>query len=184
MVGGKSIGRIFVILLKRRPIVKTLILYFFYRASLRWLTGLALLTVALASGGPTLASDGDMTRGDFHTYAAGIPAGYEIGGHAHMTRTADNKTIVSTHATGLAAFTTYGVHVHNQACSSSNGGGHYQNIPGGGVDPYNEIWPGFTTNAAGIGSGFAVHAFYARPEAQSVVIHDVDGARIACADLK
>jgi hypothetical protein len=100
-----------------------------------------------------------------------------------MTRTADGKTIVATHATGLAANTTYGVHVHNKACSDSNGGGHYQNVVGGAVDPYNEIWPAFTTNAAGIGNGWAMHAFYARPEAQSVVIHDTDGKRIACADL-
>jgi hypothetical protein len=29
-----------------------------------------------------------------------------------------------------------------------------------------------------------VHAFYARPEAQSVVIHDTDRKRITCADLE
>ncbi|MCC6190425.1 MAG: hypothetical protein IT318_15450 [Anaerolineales bacterium] len=51
------------------------------------------------------------------------------------------------------------------------------------MDPVNEIWPGFTTSEAGIGNGNAVKAFWARPEAQAVVIHDVDGARIACADL-
>jgi hypothetical protein len=74
--------------------------------------------------------------------------------------------------------------VHNKACSDSNGGGHYQNVVGGAVDSSNEIWPAFTTNAAGIGNGWATHAFYARPVAQSVVIHDTDGKRIACADLE
>ena len=145
---------------------------------------LIVLVLFLALALPGLASGGEVTRGNFLTFADGVGRGYDIAGHAQMTRTADNQTIVSTHATGLAANTTYGVHVHNRACNASNGGGHYQNIPGGSVDPYNEIWPVFTTGPAGIGDGKAVHAFYARPEAQSVVIHDVDGKRIACADLE
>lgn len=142
------------------------------------------LVLVLASSLPGLASGGHVTRGDFHTYAAGVDLGYEIAGHAHMTRTADTKTIVSTHATGLAANTAYGVHVHNMACNDSNGGGHYQDVVGGAVDAVNEIWPLFTTNAAGIGNRYAANDFRARPEAQSVVIHAPGGARIACADLE
>jgi hypothetical protein len=145
---------------------------------------LIVIVLALAVALPGLASGGEVTGGAFHTYADGVGRGYDIAGHAHMTRTADDTTLVSTHAIGLAPNTTYGVHVHNQACNNGNGGGHYQNIPGGDVDPYNEIWPAFTTNPAGIGNGMAVHAFNARPEAQSVVIHDTDGKRIACADLE
>jgi hypothetical protein len=87
------------------------------------------------------------------------------------------------HAAGLAPNTAYPVHVHNSPCGVNNAGGHYQHVLGGVVDRYNEIWPGFTTNRAGLGNGNAEHAFRARPEAQSVVIHDTDGARIACADL-
>jgi hypothetical protein len=144
---------------------------------------LVLLGVILSAAGPGQAAVGEVTRGEFQTFADGIGRGYDIAGQAVMTRTADGKTIVVTHATGLAANTTYGVHVHNKVCSDSNGGGHYQNVVGGAADPYNEIWPVFTTNAAGVGNGWASHAFYARPEAQSVVIHDTDGKRIACADL-
>lgn len=140
---------------------------------------LSLLVLAL----PGLASGGEVTSGAFNTYAAGLGRGFDIGGSAHMTRTADGKTLVSVHATGLMANTAYGVHVHNKACNDANGGGHYQNVVGGAVDPYNEIWPLFTTNPSGIGNGNAVHAFTARPEAQAVVIHDTDGGRIACADL-
>jgi hypothetical protein len=73
--------------------------------------------------------------------------------------------------------------VHNAPCAVGNGGGHYQHVVGGPVDVANEIWPGFTTNASGHGNGHAANDFWARPEAQSVVIHDTDGARIACADL-
>ena len=46
-----------------------------------------------------------------------------------MTRTADGKTLVSVHATGLMADIAYGVHVHNKACNDANGGGHYQKPP-------------------------------------------------------
>lgn len=149
----------------------------------RFLAISLMVLIILAVALPALASGGEVTSGDFNTYAAGIGRGFEIDGRAHMTRTADGRTLVSVHATGLVANTAYGVHVHNKACNDANGGGHYQHVVGGPVDPYNEIWPLFTTNPAGIGNGKAVHAFTARPEAQAVVIHDTDGARIACADL-
>lgn len=140
--------------------------------------------LAVAVGLPGLASSGEVTRGSFNTYASGPELGYGISGHAHMTRTADGKTIVSVHAVGLLPNTAYGVHVHNKACGDNNGGGHYQNVVDGAVDAINEIWPLFTTNAAGIGNGYASNNFRARPEAQAVVIHAPGGARIACADLE
>lgn len=145
---------------------------------------LVLVIVILVPGMSASASGAQVTSGAFHTYAAGLDRGYDIGGMAHMTRTADGKTLVSVSVSGLAGITTYGVHVHNKACSDSNGGSHYQHDPNGGVNPENEIWPAFTTNPAGIGNGFAVHAHTARAEAQSVVVHDPDGGRIACADLE
>jgi Cu/Zn superoxide dismutase len=150
----------------------------------RPVVALVILVLVLAFALPGLASEGEVTRGAFQTYASGPALGYDISGHARMTRTADGKTLVSTHAAGLLPNTSYGVHVHNQACSNGNGGGHYQEAVGGPVDPYNEIWPLFTTDEQGVGNGKAVHAFYARPEAQAVVIHAPGGARIACADLK
>jgi hypothetical protein len=142
-----------------------------------------LLTVLIVPGMLASASGAQVTSGTFQTYAGGIPLGYEISGQAFMTRTADGKTLVSTHVEGLAGSTTYGVHVHNKACGNSNGGSHYQHDPNGGVNPVNEIWPAFTSTPAGIGNGFAVHAHTARAEAQSVVVHAPDGTRIACADL-
>jgi Cu/Zn superoxide dismutase len=150
----------------------------------RTLVYMIVVVLVLVAALPALASSGEVTSGEFHTFATGVGRGYDIAGHAHMTRTASGKTIVKVHATGLAANTVFGVHVHNKACNEANGGGHYQDVVGGEVDQYNEIWPLFTTNAAGIGNGMAKNDFYARPEAQSVVIHDTDGARIACADLE
>lgn len=142
------------------------------------------LVVTLIGITAVAASGGQVTSGEFQTYAAGLDRGYGISGRAQMVRTADGRTLVHVQAWGLAADTTYPVHVHNAPCAVNDGGGHYQDVPGGPVDNINEIWPGFTTNAAGHGNGDAANDFTARPEAQAVVIHDTDGARIACADLQ
>lgn len=141
-----------------------------------------LLALAFGLPAPAAANGGQVTRGTFHTFSAGLTRGYAISGHAVMVRTGSEMTLVSVHVAGLAPDTTYPVHVHNAPCSTG-GGGHYQQVIGGPVDAVNEIWPAFTTNAAGMGSGQAMNAFWARPEAQSIVIHDTDGARIACANL-
>lgn len=146
------------------------------------LCGLIALGVTLAVARPA-GAEGEVTQGDFQTFAAGGGRGFAISGHATLIRTGSDQTLVSVMATGLAPNRTYGVHVHNLPCGVANGGGHYQDVVGGAVDAVNEIWPLITTNAAGVGNGFAMNAFRARPEAQAVVIHDTDGARIACADL-
>ena len=145
------------------------------------------ILVALAVSVAAAAAAGtQVTRGDFHTYASGPALNYDISGRAQMERLPSGKTIVQVQVKGLKPDVAYPAHVHNKACNDNNGGGHYQHIVAGPVDAVNEIWPGFTTNAAGIGSGKATNGFIARAEAQSVVIHDptAGGARIACADLQ
>lgn len=145
--------------------------------------GLVGLAVAFSGITALAASGAQVTQGDFQTFATGLDRGYDISGRAQMVRTADGRTLTSIQARGLAPGTTYPAHVHNAPCEVNNGGGHYQNTTGGPADNINEIWPGFTTNASGQGNGHATNNFTARPEAQSVVIHDMDGARIACANL-
>jgi hypothetical protein len=139
----------------------------------------AVLTVAMvhsaAAGGATV------TRGDVNAFAAG--AGMELAGRAQMVRTADGRTIVTVHVTGLSPDTTYGAHVHQQACAIGDADGHYRFDPAGPAAPPNEIWPGFTTNAAGVGNGKATVHDTAGSAAVSVVIHAPGGAKIACADL-
>lgn len=125
-----------------------------------------------------------VTTGSFHTFATGLERGYDIGGEAVMVRSAHGRTHTSVKVWGLAADSSYPTHVHNAPCNVNNGGGHYQNIVGGPVDSVNEIWPRVYTDGSGFGTGQARNEFIARPEAQSVVIHDLDGARIACADLQ
>lgn len=142
------------------------------------------LMLMLAKAGSAAAGAGQVASGDLKTYAAGLERGYQISGKAILLRTADGRTLAKVQAWGLASQTTYPVHVHNAPCAVNNGGGHYQHEVGGAVDSINEIWPGITSNVAGHGVGHAANDFTARPEAQAVVIHDTDGARIACADLE
>jgi hypothetical protein len=142
------------------------------------------LAVALVGATAVVAAGAQVTNGDFHTYAAGLDRGFGISGRAQMVRSANGRTLVHVQAWGMAADTTYPIHVHNAPCAVNDGGGHYQDVVGGPADNVNEIWPGFTTNANGHGNGDAANDFTARPEAQAVVIHDTDGARIACADLQ
>ena len=139
-------------------------------------SSLVLAFAPVALGGASV-----VTRGDFQAFAAG--AGLAITGRAQMVRTADGKTTVTVHVDGLSADTTYGSHVHQLPCDTSDADGHYKNDPAGPAAPPNEIWPGFTTNEAGVGNGNATVGWIAGLTAVSVVVHAPGGAKIACADL-
>lgn len=138
----------------------------------------SVLVVAFA---PSALGAAQVTRGDFHAFATGV--GLPITGRAQMVRTADGRTTVSVVVEGLAANTTYPAHVHQLPCGTSDADGHYKNDPAGAAAPPNEIWPGFTTNSAGIGAGNATVDWTAGGAAVSVVVHSPTGAKIACADL-
>jgi hypothetical protein len=146
------------------------------------LLSLAVILIGVIS---VTASEAQVTRGAISTYAAGPGRGL-ISPASRMVRTADGRTVVKVEAWGLKPDATYPVHVHNAPCTVNNGGGHYQDVVGGPVDKFNEIWPGFTTDASGHGNGRAANDFTARPEAQAIVIHDSDGsgARMPHADLQ
>jgi hypothetical protein len=146
--------------------------------------GLAAVLATLVVAAP-VAADGNaqVTKGAFHNLAGGVTAGLTVAGDAVMVRTPGGRTLVVVIAWGLTPKTTYGAHVHKQACSKGDADGHYQFTPGGPADAVNEIWPGFTTNERGIGIGFAQNAALAGPEAVSVVIHAPGGTKLACADL-
>lgn len=125
-----------------------------------------------------------VTRGNFVMFAAGLEKDFAISGQAMMVRSAAGHTTVTVRVKGLRPNTRYDVHVHNQACNNETSGGHYQHEIGGAVDNTNEIWPLLTTNAAGNGFSKSVNDFVARSDARSVVIHDADSSRLACADLR
>ena len=141
----------------------------------------SIAAAGLAIGSPALADGATVTRGEVRPFAAG--SALDLSGHAQMIRTSDGTTIVTLHIEGLTPLTAYGAHVHQAACGSGDADGHYRFDPTGPAAPPNEIWPAFTTNAAGIGNGFAVAEATAGPNAVSVVVHSPGGAKIACADL-
>jgi hypothetical protein len=146
------------------------------------LSTLVAMILALLLAPSVLALGATVTRGDIHAFATGT--GLPITGRAQMIRTPDGKTIVSVHVEGLSPNTTYGSHVHQLPCGTSDADGHYRNDPAGAAAPPNEIWPGFTTNDAGVGNGDATVGWTAGATAVSVVVHAPGGAKIACADLE
>ena len=141
--------------------------------------GALVVTAPVAAQG----ANAEVTKGAFHEFAAGLTQGMDISGDAVMVRT-PARTLVVVIVSGLAPNTTYGSHVHQQACANGDADGHYKFDPAGPADSVNEIWPSFTTNPSGVGIGFAQNAGIAGPSAVSVVIHAPGGAKIACADLK
>jgi hypothetical protein len=149
---------------------------------------LASLSMAILAGSPARAA-AQVTRGEIHVFAAGITdpalaAEYgDITGHAQMVRTADGKTIVTVHVTGLLGNVAYGSHVHKAACSDGDADGHYRFDPNGPANDQNEIWPSFTTNEDGVGNGRAMTDRTAGSTAVSVVVHAPGGTKIGCADL-
>lgn len=148
----------------------------------RLAAGALVAGLSLAFAPAALADGSTVTRGDFAAFATGV--GLPITGRAQMVRTADGKTIVTVHLEGLNANTTYGSHVHKQACSDGEADGHYRFDPAGAATPPNEIWPGpFTTNDDGVGNANTIALGTAGSTAVSVVVHAPGGAKIACADL-
>lgn len=141
----------------------------------------SLVVIVLALASTALADGAAVTRGEIRAFAAG--SGLALDGHAQMIRTSDGKTIVTVHVEGLAPDTAYGAHVHQAACGAGDADGHFKFDPAGPAAPPNEIWPAFTTNASGIGNGFAIAQETAGANAVSVVVHAPGGAKIACADL-
>jgi hypothetical protein len=160
---------------------------------------LASAAVAAAAVGAAPAVAGPAKdRGTFQTLPDGAAMGLVIEGFATITRS-DAGTHVKAVVRGLQPATTYAAHLHNAPCSAANpGGAHYKNDPAGPSVPPNELWlsstddptAGIQANPGGVAHGRGSADWVARPEAQSVVIHDIPpggttagGPKIACADL-
>ncbi len=146
-------------------------------------------TSSSSNGGtpPPLAPSGNryfITVGELKTTDAGRAAGMAIAGRMMMVRdsfTGSTESFV--HAIGLPASLPATIHVHDSPCNVAAGGGHYKlDYSIAAAEAANEIWPGISaTDVNGIGSGYArTNKHYARPEAQSMVIHDPTNARMAC----
>jgi hypothetical protein len=127
-----------------------------------------------------------LTRGN-GVLLPGASAFPNLSAEATMQRIVGAGTAVDLSVSGLGANQMYPVHVHDQACSSSNGGGHYK-IDYNVMEAVetNELWVPITTNATGGARLQVTWTHIARAEAQSVVIHnnDMDGTRLVCIDLE
>ena len=139
----------------------------------------------LSAAHPVLAgpdASEDTVAGHLSTFAAGVERGLDISGPVRLQR-GEDWTQVKVNAHGLAPDTSYNAHLHHAACDDANGGGHYMDDPAGGTTPPNELWLAIGTNPAGSGKDSSSAPWAVRDGSRSVVIHDTDGARIACADL-
>jgi hypothetical protein len=161
----------------------------------RSLIAVGALAAVLVPGAP---ADATTRVGRFATLPAGVSMGLEIDGVAILRRGSDT-TSARVVLRGLEPGLVYAAHVHNQPCSLGAGGTHYKDVTTGPGAPPNELWlsssddpsAGITVNRAGVGRGSGFVEWVARPEAQSVVIHQVvtatgtsGGPKLACADLE
>jgi len=125
------------------------------------------------------------TAGSFSAFADGLTAYPGLTGHAGLTR-ARGLARAWLDVTGLRPGAPHLVHVHEQACSASNGGPHFRfdtSLPFGEA---NEIWLPFAADAEGrSGRVEATRPMRAGAAAVSMVIHDPDNPakRIGCVDL-
>lgn len=130
---------------------------------------------------------GSTAAGPVAPFAAAGPADQAIGGTATATVTPSGSEVTLT-LTGLDPAAEYASHVHAQPCAVLDGAGHYELDPLEDLGlPENEVW---LTPVPGPGGDATVtvevpgHPL--RSDAQSVVVHRVDGVdapKVACADL-
>lgn len=160
----------------------------------RSLAVIGVLATVIVPGSP---ADAATSVGRFETLPAGTAIGLEIDGVALVHRSA-HRTTGRVVLLGLEAGLVYAAHVHNQPCGLGAGGTHYKHDPAGVGAPPNELWfsssgdptAGVTARRGGVARGSGAADWVARPEAQSVVIHQVvpatgtsGGPKLACADL-
>jgi hypothetical protein len=164
------------------------------RRVVRCLIAAGALVTVLVPGSP---ADAAATVGRFSTLPVGESLGLEVDGVAILRRT-PNGTAGTVVVYGLAPGSLYAAHLHNQPCGLGAGGAHYKDVTSGPGAPPNELWfsssgdpfAGVAANRGGVARGSGAVDWVARPEAQSVVIHQVvpatgtsGGPKIACADL-
>lgn len=124
------------------------------------------------------------TDQDIQSTTVGLDRARNVTGFANLVRQPTGITTVSLTAAGLMPNIAYQAHVHDRPCQIAAGGAHYKLDEAAPASEANEIWLRFTTDAAGSATANTSVKHLARPEAQSIVIHDpADAGRLACADL-
>ncbi len=127
--------------------------------------------------------DAVLQQGTFQWLDAAPRLYASITGQAAMATHAGGTT-VTVRLQGLQPDHPYKAHIHALPCAEEMGGSHFQFEPGGSEWPPNEIHLTFTTDAHGNGLMTAENArAVEKAEAPSVVLHEMDGLKIACADF-
>ncbi|MEZ4237298.1 MAG: hypothetical protein R3F59_14335 [Myxococcota bacterium] len=130
-----------------------------------------------------LQRDAYLPRKTYGPFAPVAGAPSAVAGSASLERRLDGATVLTVSL--QAAPGRYPAHLHALPCAVADGGGHYL------VDPTtpdagepNELWDEVVVGDAGSAERAVGTVHLARAEAQSVVVHDASGARLACADLR
>jgi hypothetical protein len=131
---------------------------------------------------PAIATTGDVSYGLFNkiVLANGIVPGPS--GKAVLVQ-AENKTYVYVTALGLQPNQMYHSHLHVDTCANG-AGGHFKKDPSvtTAVET-NEIWLMLNSNPQGVAYARTEVPYLAGQKSGSVVIHDLDGSKLYCADL-
>lgn len=142
----------------------------------------AVAVVMLGAIAPVTAeSTEDVASGHLDEFADGVERDYDISGPVRLKRGAD-WTEVKVNAQGLPG-DEHVAHLHENACDEDFGGGHYKNDPTGSGEPPNELWLSIDANASGNGHDTSDAEWQVSDGDRSVVVHDEDMDKIACADL-
>lgn len=160
------------------------------------LVAMGALAAVLLPGSPAEAS---ASVGRFSNLPAADALGLEIDGVALLRRSAHGTTGLVV-LRGIEPGRVYAAHLHNQPCALGAGGTHYKHDMTGVGAPPNELWFSSSDDPtegvrahhrAGVARGDGAVDWVARPEARSVVIHQIvpatgtsGGPKLACADLE
>lgn len=158
-------------------------------ASAATVGALAVMGVALASGGSARSSGPDFAYGSPNRFAAATAA-------VHVVKTGNGAMKVTLHVRGVdaPAGQRFGAHVHQSPCGENPlaAGGHYQHAGATGSLEAIEVWLDFTVNEGGNGHSSATRPWSLdETSPRSVIIHAMPtapdtglaGARLACIDL-
>lgn len=147
--------------------------------SLLSLTTVIMMSVSMATVAQQVNRSGSMGPTQ-EGYSRGFTINGSISVQSNQRNTASTARIS---VQGLESNTLYMGHVHNLSCVQG-GGGHYKdNVNVAGAQENNELWFRVNTDQNGFGVSVDEKPFGLRDDAVSVIIHDKDGARIACGDL-